>query len=80
MAVLETRLKKLEAQLSAMTDGPTLADLLRARLREARARPPSAQPRPLPEGDDPLTRRLREALIRAQEARARVQDGTPGPW
>jgi hypothetical protein len=78
MALIETRLKKLEQQLAALTDGPSYAEGLRERLRVAQGlREP---PRPLPEGDDPLTRRLRYAMIRAQQARAHLQDGAPGPW
>jgi hypothetical protein len=74
MISLERRLNKLEAMLG-VEDHPTLTDVLHARLAVARQHP--GERRPLPEGDDPLSRRLRLAMMRAQQARARPGDLEP---
>jgi hypothetical protein len=83
MTSLERRLSKLEAQLGT-EDRPSLGEILRKRLAEAQERRRLGVPAPLPaipaDSDDPLIQRLRQAMIRAQQARARLQAGDPGPW
>jgi phosphatidylserine/phosphatidylglycerophosphate/cardiolipin synthase-like enzyme len=83
MTSLERRLRQIEAQLSPRAKGPTLADILRAAEERARERIRLGLPRDdaiPPESDNPWAQRYRQACIRAQQARARLQDVAPGPW
>jgi hypothetical protein len=70
MTAMERRLAQLEAQFEAMTNGPTFVqglmrakELILQRVRLGLPRPP----RQIPAGDDPLSQRLRNALLKAEK-------------
>jgi hypothetical protein len=74
---LNGRIARLERELSAEDDeGPDLAQRLANALIRARERQRLGLPRPEPpEGDDPLSRRLRQAWEQAEELRRQSGGG-----
>jgi hypothetical protein len=79
MTSLARRLTALETRLH-VADDRSLAEVLREALAEARERQRLGLTRPLPEGEDPLSQRLRLARLRTEEALTRRQAGDVGPW
>jgi hypothetical protein len=80
MNPMEHRIAKLETALHLEHAGPSLADRLGEARDDARERRRLGLPTPLLEAEGPLGDRYRMALARAQQARAHLSSGEPGPW